>query len=81
MPRIRDFFRDRKPSSGSDSSIVSSKPSSEETSILVGLPAVVGIVPWIPPSAFFKLSEIVQQQIERLETTRHNREYVVRNDV
>ncbi|RPB18348.1 hypothetical protein L211DRAFT_871843 [Terfezia boudieri ATCC MYA-4762] len=62
MPRdLRKYFRKR-------------PPFLEETSILVGLPAVVGIVPWIPPSAYLELSEIVQAQIQRLETTRHNRE-------
>ncbi|KAF8416247.1 hypothetical protein BGX38DRAFT_1280994 [Terfezia claveryi] len=62
MPRhLRNYFKKR-------------QPFFEETSILVGLPAVVGIVPWIPPSAFLELSEIVQAQIQRLETTRHNRE-------
>ncbi|KAF8417863.1 hypothetical protein EV426DRAFT_353334 [Tirmania nivea] len=67
MPRrtIRKIF------GGSNSQ--SWKPS-EETSILVGLPAVVGIVPWIPPMAYLELSEIVHRQIEKLETTRHNRE-------
>lgn len=46
---------------------------SEETSILVGLPAVVGIVPWIPPTAYLQLSEIVGGQIGKLEAIRHNR--------
>ena len=57
--------------------IFGGKSPSEETSILVGLPAVVGMVPWVPPMAYLEISEVVHRQIEKLEMMRHNREYVV----
>ena len=41
-----------------------------ELGLVVGTPAVVAIVPWLPPDARVPLSEIIHKELEKLESRR-----------
>ena len=63
MPRrIRQFFN----------SLWETVP--PELGLVVGMPAVVAILPWVPPDARVPLSKIVHSELEKLELSRGARE-------
>ena len=41
-----------------------------ELGLVVGLPAVVAILPWVPPDARVPLSKIIHSELEKLELSR-----------